>query len=155
MKVTVVGTGYVGLVTGTCFAEMGLHVQCIDIDTEKIERLKKNEIPIYEPGLDVLVRKNVESGRLQFGTDLASVIDHTDVIFSAVGTPSNEDGSADLKYVLDVARAVGQNMKKYLLFVIKSTVPVGTAKLVRYTISEELKNVILKFLSILHPIPNF
>ena len=139
MKITIVGTGYVGLVTGTCFAEMGVHVQCIDIDTRKIENLNKGKIPIYEPGLDALVHKNVASGRLQFGTDLASVIDTTDIVFSAVGTPPDENGSADLKYVLDVARIVGQNMKKYLLFVTKSTVPVGTAKLVRETIAEELK----------------
>ena len=139
MKITIVGTGYVGLVTGTCFAEMGVHVQCIDIDTQKIESLNKGQIPIYEPGLDTLVSKNVASGRLQFGTDLVSVIDNTDVVFSAVGTPPDENGSADLKYVLDVARIVGQNMKKYLLFVTKSTVPVGTAKLVRETIAEELK----------------
>ena len=139
MKITIVGTGYVGLVTGTCFAEMGVHVQCIDIDAKKIERLNKGEIPIYEPGLDILVHKNVASGRLQFGTELAPIVGRTDIIFSAVGTPPGEDGSADLSYVLDVARVVGQNMNDYLLFVTKSTVPVGTAKLVREAISEELK----------------
>ncbi len=139
MKITIVGTGYVGLVSGTCFAEMGVHVQCIDIDTRKIDRLNQGEIPIYEPGLDSLVHKNVASGRLHFGTDLASVINDTDIVFSAVGTPPDENGSADLKYVLDVACTVGQNMKKYILFVTKSTVPVGTAELVRNAIAGELK----------------
>lgn len=139
MKIIIVGTGYVGLVTGVCFAETGVYVTCVDINEKKIESLKKGIIPIYEPNLDALVHKNVISERLSFCTDLESVIDDVDIVFSAVGTPSDEDGSADLKYVLDVARAVGKSIKKYILFVTKSTVPVGTAGLVRKTISDELK----------------
>ncbi|MBR5744632.1 MAG: UDP-glucose/GDP-mannose dehydrogenase family protein [Muribaculaceae bacterium] len=138
MNVAVVGTGYVGLVTGTCFAEMGVNVTCVDIDAAKIARLKAGDIPIYEPGLDSLVKKNVAAGRLHFTTDLASCIDSVEVVFSAVGTPPDEDGSADLKYVLNVARTFGQNIKKYTLLVTKSTVPVGTAEKVRYVIEEEL-----------------
>ena len=138
MNVAVVGTGYVGLVTGTCFAEMGVNVTCVDIDSSKIARLKAGDIPIYEPGLDTLVKKNVDAGRLHFTTDLASCIDHVEVVFSAVGTPPDEDGSADLKYVLNVARTFGQNIKKYTLLVTKSTVPVGTAEKVRRAVEEEL-----------------
>lgn len=138
MNVAVVGTGYVGLVTGTCFAEMGVNVTCVDIDAAKIARLKAGDIPIYEPGLDSLVKKNVAAGRLHFTTDLASCIDSVEVVFSAVGTPPDEDGSADLKYVLNVARTFGQNIKKYTLLVTKSTVPVGTAEKVRHAIEEEL-----------------
>jgi len=138
MKITIVGTGYVGLVTGTCFAEVGIDVTCVDIDKVKIENLEKGISPIYEPGLDPMIERNVEKGRLHFSTDLASCIDGTDVIFSAVGTPPDEDGSADLQYVLDVARTVGKNMKDYILMVTKSTVPVGTAKKVRNAIQEEL-----------------
>ena len=138
MKITIVGTGYVGLVTGTCFAEMGVDVSCIDIDKEKIDNLNKGIIPIYEPDLDTLVHKNVKAGRLHFYTDIAASIHHTDVIFSAVGTPPDENGSADLKYVLEVARSVGQLMQQYVLFVTKSTVPVGTAEKVRLTIQSEL-----------------
>ncbi len=138
MKITIVGTGYVGLVTGTCFAEMGTHVTCIDIDAKKIENLTKGIIPIYEPGLESLVHKNVQAGRLQFGTDLAAVVNDSDIVFSAVGTPPDENGSADLKYVLDVARTVGQHITKYVVFVTKSTVPVGTAELVRKAIRAEL-----------------
>ena len=138
MNVAVVGTGYVGLVTGTCFAEMGVNVTCVDIDTSKIARLKAGDIPIYEPGLDTLVKKNVEAGRLHFTTDLASCIDSVEVVFSAVGTPPDEDGSADLKYVLNVARTFGQNIKKYTLLVTKSTVPVGTAEKVRRAVEDEL-----------------
>ncbi|MBP5314384.1 MAG: UDP-glucose/GDP-mannose dehydrogenase family protein [Muribaculaceae bacterium] len=138
MNVAVVGTGYVGLVTGTCFAEMGVNVTCVDIDAAKIARLKAGDIPIYEPGLDSLVKKNVAAGRLHFTTDLASCIDSVEVVFSAVGTPPDEDGSADLKYVLNVARTFGQNLKKYTLLVTKSTVPVGTAEKVRNAIEEEL-----------------
>ncbi|MBO4380238.1 MAG: UDP-glucose/GDP-mannose dehydrogenase family protein [Muribaculaceae bacterium] len=138
MNVAVVGTGYVGLVTGTCFAEMGVNVTCVDIDAAKIARLKAGDIPIYEPGLDSLVKKNVAAGRLHFTTDLASCIDSVEVVFSAVGTPPDEDGSADLKYVLNVARTFGQNIKKYTLLVTKSTVPVGTAEKVRNAIEEEL-----------------
>lgn len=138
MNIAIVGTGYVGLVSGTCFAEMGVNVTCIDVNRQKIEQLEKGNIPIYEPGLEELVHKNVRAGRLHFGTDLAAVLDRVEVVFSAVGTPPDEDGSADLKYVLEVARTVGQNMKDYLVVVTKSTVPVGTAKKVRHAIQEEL-----------------
>ena len=139
MKITIVGTGYVGLVTGTCFAEMGVHVNCVDIDVKKIDGLNNGIIPIYEPDLDNLIAKNTAAGRLKFGTDIAATINDCDVVFSAVGTPPDENGSADLKYVLDVARTVGKNLTKYILFVTKSTVPVGTAELVRKAISEELQ----------------
>ena len=139
MNIAVVGTGYVGLVSGTCFAETGVNVTCVDVDAAKIERLQNGEIPIYEPGLDEMVRKNVAAGRLKFTTDLASVINEQEIIFSAVGTPPDEDGSADLKYVLQVARTIGQNINKYLVVVTKSTVPVGTARKVRQTIEEELQ----------------
>lgn len=127
-----------GLVSGTCFAEMGVNVTCVDVDTSKIEKLKQGIIPIYEPGLEDMVHKNVEAGRLHFVTDLASVLDEVDVVFSAVGTPPDEDGSADLKYVLEVARTIGRNMNKYLVVVTKSTVPVGTAQKVKATIRAEL-----------------
>ncbi|MDR1722727.1 MAG: UDP-glucose/GDP-mannose dehydrogenase family protein [Tannerella sp.] len=137
MRIAIVGTGYVGLVTGTCFAEMGTEVFCIDIDRNKIDKLKKGIIPIYEPGLEELVHKNYKNGRLHFGTDLAEALDNIDVLFSAVGTPPDEDGSADLKYVLDVARTIGRNMKKYVLVVTKSTVPVGTAKKIKQAIIDE------------------
>lgn len=138
MKITIVGTGYVGLVTGTCFAEVGINVVCVDIDKTKIENLKKGISPIYEPGLDVMIERNIEKGRLLFTTDLASCVNDTEVIFVAVGTPPDEDGSADLKYVLDVAKTVGQNMNKHIMIVTKSTVPVGTAHKVRQTIQGEL-----------------
>lgn len=138
MEIAIVGTGYVGLVTGTCFSEMGVKVHCVDVDLDKIENLKKGIIPIYEPGLEEMVQRNIKSDRLLFTTDLPSIINNVDVIFSAVGTPPGEDGSADLKYVLDVARTIGQNMNKYILIVTKSTVPVGTASLVKKTIREEL-----------------
>lgn len=138
MNITMVGTGYVGLVTGACFSEVGLNVTCVDIDEKKIENLKKGILPIYEPGLEDLVERNTDKGRLHFSTKLAEVIDDTDVVFGAVGTPPDEDGSADLKYVLEVAREVGRNMKKYVLMVTKSTVPVGTAEKVRAAIKEEL-----------------
>ena len=137
MKIAIVGTGYVGLVTGTCFAEMGTEVFCVDIDKDKIERLKNGVIPIYEPGLEELVLKNHKNGRLHFTTDLTEVLDKVDVLFSAVGTPPDEDGSADLKYVLDVARTVGKNMTKYVLVVTKSTVPVGTADKIKQAIADE------------------
>ncbi|HNZ61653.1 MAG TPA: UDP-glucose/GDP-mannose dehydrogenase family protein [Paludibacteraceae bacterium] len=138
MEIAIVGTGYVGLVTGTCFAEMGIDVTCVDIDEQKIEKLKNGVIPIYEPGLEDMVLHNVKAGRLHFTTRLTDVLDNVQVIFSAVGTPPGEDGSADLRYVLDVARTIGQNMNQYVLLVTKSTVPVGTAKLVRQTIQNEL-----------------
>ena len=125
--------------SGTCFADTGVNVTCVDVDAAKIERLQKGEIPIYEPGLDELVKKNVAAGRLKFTTDLASVLNEQEIVFSAVGTPPDEDGSADLKYVLQVARTIGQNINKYLVVVTKSTVPVGTAKKVRQAIEEELQ----------------
>ncbi|VBB46751.1 UDP-glucose 6-dehydrogenase [uncultured Paludibacter sp.] len=138
MKIAIVGTGYVGLVSGTCFAEMGVDVTCVDIDTQKIENLKKGIIPIYEPGLEDMVLRNVKAERLHFTTKLADVLEETEVVFSAVGTPPNEDGSADLKYVLEVAKEIGEKMNSYKLLVTKSTVPVGTAKLVKQTIQDEL-----------------
>ena len=139
MNIAIVGTGYVGLVSGTCFAETGVNVTCVDVDAQKIESLKNGEIPIYEPGLDQLVLKNVKAGRLKFTTDLASILNEQEIVFSAVGTPPDEDGSADLKYVLQVAKTIGENLNRYLVVVTKSTVPVGTAKKVRQTIEAELK----------------
>ncbi len=138
MNIAIVGTGYVGLVTGTCFAEMGTHVTCVDVDKQKIEKLNNGIMPIYEPGLEELVKRNVEYGRLKFTTDLTEVLDDVEVVFSAVGTPPDEDGSADLKYVLAVARQLGQCINKYTILVTKSTVPVGTAKKVKAAIQEEL-----------------
>ena len=138
MNIAIVGTGYVGLVSGTCFAEMGAHVTCVDVDAEKINKLKNGIMPIYEPGLEEMVKRNVEFERLQFTTDLTEVLDDVEVVFSAVGTPPDEDGSADLKYVLAVARQFGQNINKYTILVTKSTVPVGTAKKVKAAIQEEL-----------------
>ena len=138
MKIAIVGTGYVGLVTGTCFSEMGVDVTCVDVQTEKIENLKKGIIPIYEPGLEDMVHRNYQAGRLKFSTDLAECLDEVEVVFSAVGTPPDEDGSADLKYVLEVARTIGRNIHKYVLVVTKSTVPVGTAQKVKAAIREEL-----------------
>ncbi|MFZ9673511.1 MAG: UDP-glucose dehydrogenase family protein [Flavobacteriaceae bacterium] len=138
MKITVVGTGYVGLVSGTCFAEMGNTVCCIDVDQKKIEGLKKGIIPIYEPGLEAMVLRNTANGNLTFSTDLASKLNDTDIAFIAVGTPMGEDGSADLKYVLQVAQIIGDHMTHPLLVVDKSTVPVGTADQVRQTIQAAL-----------------
>lgn len=138
MKIAIVGTGYVGLVSGTCFAEMGVDVTCVDVNKEKIERLQKGEVPIYEPGLDEMVLRNFREGRLHFTTELTSCLNEVEVVFSAVGTPPDEDGSADLSYVLAVAHEVGANMNHYLTVVTKSTVPVGTAKLVKAAIQEEL-----------------
>ena len=138
MNIAIVGTGYVGLVSGTCFADTGANVTCIDVDEKKIERLNNGEIPIYEPGLDELVVKNVKAGRLKFSSDLASVLNDQEIVFSAVGTPPDEDGSADLKYVLQVAKTIGENLNRYLVVVTKSTVPVGTARKVRETIQAEL-----------------
>lgn len=140
MKIVIVGTGYVGLVTGACLAEVGTEVVCIDVNEEKIQNLKNKILPIYEPGLDTIVERNFAKGRLQFSTKLAEVIETAEVIFIAVGTPPGEDGSADLQYVLQVARTIGEHMKGYLVVVTKSTVPVGTAKKVKATISETLKN---------------
>ena len=138
MNIAIVGTGYVGLVSGTCFAEMGVNVTCVDVNQAKIESLQKGEIPIYEPGLDEMVLRNQREGRLKFTTDLASILDDVEMVFSAVGTPPDEDGSADLQYVLAVARTFGQNIKKYTVLVTKSTVPVGTAKKVKAAIQDEL-----------------
>ena len=139
MNIAIVGTGYVGLVSGTCFAEMGVHVTCVDVNEDKINTLISGQIPIYEPGLDEMVLRNYREGRLNFTTDLTSVLDDVDIVFSAVGTPPDEDGSADLQYVLAVARQFGQNIKKYTVLVTKSTVPVGTAKKVKTVIEEELQ----------------
>jgi len=136
MNIAIVGTGYVGLVTGTCFAETGVNVTCVDVNAEKIENLQKGIIPIYEPGLEDMVQRNVNAGRLHFTTALENCLDN--VVFSAVGTPPDEDGSADLSYVLAVAKTIGANMKKYTLVVTKSTVPVGTAHKVKDTIQAEL-----------------
>lgn len=138
MNIAIIGTGYVGLVSGTCFAEMGVHVTCVDVNKEKIEGLSAGKIPIYEPGLEEMVLRNQREGRLHFTTDLPSCLDNVEIVFSAVGTPPDEDGSADLRYVLDVARTIGRHMKKYLVVVTKSTVPVGTAKKVKAAIQEEL-----------------
>ncbi|MGV3557771.1 3-hydroxyacyl-CoA dehydrogenase NAD-binding domain-containing protein, partial [Larkinella arboricola] len=135
MKIAVVGTGYVGLVTGTCFAETGNQVTCIDIDQRKVEKLNNGIIPIYEPGLDVLFNRNTAEGRLKFTTNLAEGIEGAEVIFLALPTPPGEDGSADLKYILKVAGDLGQIMKDYAVIVDKSTVPVGTAEKVREYIS--------------------
>ena len=139
MNIGIVGTGYVGLVTGACFSEMGMNVTCIDIDKKKIEMLQGGQIPIYEPGLQEIVQRNSKKGRLHFATDLASVLDNLSVVFVAVGTPPGEDGSADLSYVLNVASEFGKNIKKYTLLVVKSTVPVGTSVKVRRRVEEELE----------------
>jgi UDPglucose 6-dehydrogenase len=138
MKIAVVGVGYVGLVTGTCFAEMGNDVFCVDVDKDKIRQLESGIVPIYEPGLEEMVVRNAKAGRLHFTNDLTTILSEVEMVFSAVGTPPDEDGSADLNYVLQVARTVAQNMQKYVLIVTKSTVPVGTAALVKQTIAEEL-----------------
>ena len=139
MNIAIVGSGYVGLVSGACFAEVGVDVTCVDIDEKKIANLRNGDIPIYEPGLDDLVKRNVEAGRLHFTTRLEDVIDTVEVVFSAVGTPPDEDGSADLRYVLEVARTFGRNINKYALLVTKSTVPVGTSHKIKAAIREELK----------------
>ena len=138
MNIAVVGTGYVGLVSGACFAEMGVNVTCVDVDKAKIDRLLSGEIPIYEPGLDEIVERNIRDGRLHFTTDLTECLSDVEIVFSAVGTPPDEDGSADLSYVLEVARTVGRNMDRYVLLVTKSTVPVGTSVKVKAVIEEEL-----------------
>lgn len=138
MNIAIVGTGYVGLVSGACFSEMGVDVTCVDIDTEKIARLNAGEIPIYEPGLKELVCRNVEAGRLHFVTSLAECLDNVEVVFSAVGTPPDEDGGADLSYVLEVARTFGRHINRYTLLVTKSTVPVGTAAKIKAEIAAQL-----------------
>ncbi|MDE5595893.1 MAG: nucleotide sugar dehydrogenase, partial [Muribaculaceae bacterium] len=139
MNIAIVGTGYVGLVSGACFAEVGANVTCVDIDKDKIDLLVKGEIPIYEPGLDELVKRNIKAGRLHFTTDLAKVIDDVEVVFCAVGTPPDEDGSADLSHVIEVARSFGRLINKYSIFVTKSTVPVGTAVVIKGVIEDELQ----------------
>ncbi|MDU1904895.1 MAG: UDP-glucose/GDP-mannose dehydrogenase family protein [Dysgonomonas sp.] len=148
MKIAIVGTGYVGLVTGTCFSEMGVNVYCIDIDRDKVENLKKGIIPIYEPGLENMVVRNFQAGRLHFSTDLADIINEVDIVFIAVGTPPDEDGSADVRHVLNVAATIGQHLDKYTLVVTKSTVPIGTSEKVKNIIQQELDKrglVSLKF----------
>ncbi len=139
MKISVVGTGYVGLVSGTCFAETGINVTCVDVDAKKIENLNNGIIPIYEPGLEDVYKKNVEKGRLGFTTNLAESLEDSEALFIAVGTPPDEDGSADLKYVLEVAREIGRNIDHYMVIATKSTVPVGTSKKVKKAITEELE----------------
>ncbi len=139
MKIAIVGTGYVGLVTGTCFAELGVEVTCVDTDASKIDRLQRGEIPIYEPNLEQLVEKNHRAGRLHFTTSLEEVLPDVEIVFSAVGTPPDEDGSADLRYVLQVAETIGRNIDRYILVVTKSTVPVGTAARVRAAIRAQLE----------------
>ena len=138
MNIAIVGTGYVGLVSGTCFAELGANVTCVDVNTQKIENLKQGKIPIYEPNLDSMVLRNIKAGRLRFTTDLSSILDSVEVVFSAVGTPPDDDGSADLRYVFEVAKTIGQHMNNYLVVVTKSTVPVGTAEKVKTVIQAEL-----------------
>lgn len=138
MNIAIVGTGYVGLVSGTCFSEMGINVTCVDVDERKIQKLKDGIMPIYEPGLEDMVARNVKAGRLHFTTDLTSCLDNVEIVFSAVGTPPDEDGSADLRYVLEVARTVGRYINKHVVLVTKSTVPVGTARKVRAAVQEEL-----------------
>jgi len=139
MKIAVIGTGYVGLVSGTCFAETGIQVTCVDIDEKKIERLKNGDVPIYEPGLSRLVRKNLDKKSLAFTTDIKEGIQGSEAVFIAVGTPPDEDGSADLKYVLNVAREIGRTMEDYLVIITKSTVPINTSEKVRQAVAEELK----------------
>jgi len=139
MKIAIVGTGYVGLVTGTCFSDTGVNVTCIDIDKKKIDNLSKGIVPIYEPGLEVMLKKNLEKGRLDFSTNLKESIDQAEVVFIAVGTPPDEDGSADLTHVLNVAREIGKHMDHYLVVVTKSTVPIGTSKKVKAAIQDELE----------------
>src|ERR1700690_519316 len=138
MRVTIFGSGYVGLVTGACLADAGNHVVCVDVDAGKIERLNRGEIPIHEPGLDALVKRNAEAGRLEFTTDAARAVEHGLFQLIAVGTPPDEDGSADLRHVLAVARSIGERVNRYAICVTKSTVPVGTADKVR----QEVQNAI-------------
>ena len=140
MKIVIVGSGYVGLVTGACFSEVGIEVVCVDIDRKKVENLNKGVIPIYEPGLSDMIVRNMKKGRLSFTTDIAKAMEGCEVLFISVGTPPDEDGSADLRYVLSVARECGKNMQDYLLVVTKSTVPVGTSQKVQLAIQTELDN---------------
>ena len=140
MNIAVIGTGYVGLVTGVCFSEMGINVTCVDINEDKIKGLNNGIIPIYEPGLEEMVIRNNREGRLHFITDLKECIDNIDIVFIAVGTPSDEDGSANLSYVFNVAKTIGQSMNNYLIVVTKSTVPVGTSYKVKEKIQQELRS---------------
>lgn len=140
MNIAVIGTGYVGLVTGTCFAETGINVVCVDIDKKKVDMLRNGEVPIYEPGLDALLERNIDKGRISFTTSLQKAIKDCDAVFIAVGTPPDEDGSADLKYVLGVASEIGQHMEDYKVIITKSTVPVGTSYKVKAAVEEELVN---------------
>ena len=137
MKIAVIGTGYVGLVTGTCLAETGNDVFCVDIDVDKVNRMRNGEVPIYEPHLDVIFDRNIKAGRLRFTTELSEGLDHADIVFLALPTPEDEDGSADLSYVLRVAEDIGKQLKSYKIIVDKSTVPVGTAELVEKTIAAQ------------------
>lgn len=155
MNIAIVGTGYVGLVSGTCFAEMGVNVTCVDVNEEKIKNLLNGKIPIYEPELDEMVLRNHREGRLNFTTDLTSCLDNVEIVFSAVGTPPDEDGSADLKYVLEVAKTIGQNMNKYLVVVTKSTVPVGTAVECEPLFRKNWINAVYTLNLMWHQIPNF
>ena len=139
MKISIIGTGYVGLVSGTCFSDTGVNVTCIDINEKKIADLKKGIIPIYEPGLDRMVLANIEKERLHFSTSIKDSLDQTEVVFIAVGTPPDEDGSADLSYVLEAAREIGRHMTKYLVIVTKSTVPIGTAQKVKAAVRDEIE----------------
>lgn len=154
MKISIVGTGYVGLVTGTCFADTGVNVTCVDIDEEKVRKLKSGVIPIYEPGLDRMVLSNVEKDRLHFTTILKESIEQSEVVFIAVGTPPDEDGSADLSHVIEVARQIGKYMTHYLVVVTKSTVPIGTANKVKAAIQDELEKEELKLNLMLPQIRN-
>ena len=138
MRIIVVGSGYVGLVTGACFAESGVNVTCVDVDNKKIQELKNGAVPIYEPGLEGIVRSNIEKKRLSFSTEIKDGIEGSEVIFVAVGTPPGEDGSADLKHVLSVAKDIGGVITKHIVVVTKSTVPVGTSEKIRSTIQAEL-----------------
>lgn len=138
MKIAVIGTGYVGLVTGTCFAETGVDVTCVDIDEGKIKMLKEGIVPIYEPGLEVMIKRNIEKSRLHFSTEIRKGIEGAEVIFIAVGTPPGEDGSADLKHVKTVAKEIGRSITGYVVVVTKSTVPVGTSEVVKKVIRKEL-----------------
>src|SRR5579864_4445325 len=138
MRVTIFGSGYVGLVTGACLADAGNHVVCVDVDGGKIERLKSGEVPIHEPGLEALIRRNTEAGRIEFTTDAAHGVEHGLFQLIAVGTPPDEDGSADLRYVLAAARTIGSHLSRYAIVVTKSTVPVGTADKVRNEIAATL-----------------
>ena len=138
MRIIVVGSGYVGLVTGACFAESGVSVTCVDVDAEKIRQLKEGEIPIYEPGLGAMVKSNIEKKRLFFSSEIKECIDNAEVIFIAVGTPPGEDGSADLKHVLNVAQEIGKVLNHHIVIVTKSTVPVGTSEKIRNKVQSEL-----------------